>query len=47
MPADRTLTNTALRATIASLEAQATQVGVDALKRLLAARTLRRESAGR
>lgn len=42
-----TMTNTAIKATIATLEAQAAQVGVDALKRLLAARTLRRESAGR
>lgn len=41
-----TMTNTALKTTIARLEAQAAQGGLDALKRLLAARTLRRESAG-
>lgn len=41
---DRTMTNTALKAAIAMLEAQAAQVGLDALKRLLAGRTLRRDS---
>lgn len=41
------MTNTTLKTTIAALEARAAHVGLDALKRLLAARTLRRESAGR
>lgn len=44
MTADRTMTNTALKAAIAARETQAAQVGLDALKRLLAARTLRREN---
>lgn len=41
---NRTMTNTALKTAIAAHEAQAAQVGLDALKRLLAARTVRREN---